>query len=321
MSFLTKTLGGLFHPQPATRQSGAGPTNTPAKAESNALDNGRWKSDFDYSKEVNKTWSKQGGANIDSLFTPSTNTPAWSQQLGKLLAKLPEWSKSGSFSKDVALWQKNGSFNALGGLAQGEGHVSVGELYANGNGSISFKNGALNAQGDLHAGATLLDAEGHVHIGKGDYYLDAKGQAYVGAKADAHGELTIDPAHGVFAAKGGVDAFAGARAGVEGTANLGKFGSVGGSATAQAGIGVTAKGGIGYKDGKLQVGFELGAALGIGFKVGFHADINVKGIVDTVKNAISKPVEAVKDVVKNVISKPVEAVKSVGKSIAHFFGF
>ena len=126
--------------------------------------------------------------------------------------------------------------------------------------------------------------------------MDAHAEVDIGAKASAHGELTIDPAKGIYAAKVGGEAFAGARAGAEAKVNLGKFGSAGARAEAWAGVGASFKAEAGFKDGRLKARFELGAALGIGFKLGFNVDIDVRGIKNAVTKVLKAPVEAVKNV-------------------------
>ena len=195
-----------------------------------------------------------------------------------------------------------------------------------GSGSVGFKDGALTAKGQVGAQATLVDLEGHLHLGNKDYGLDAKGSAFVGVKANAHGELVIDPKNGIYAARVGGEAFAGARAGAEANVNLGKFGSVGGRAEAWAGVGVAFHAEAGFKDGRFKARFDIGAALGIGFKLGFNVDINVKGIVDAVKapfkaigSAVSSVVSGVGNAVKSVGNAVGSAVKSVGNFFKHLF--
>jgi len=187
---------------------------------------------------------------------------------------------------------------------------------------VAFKNGALDAKGELHAQATLIDAQGRIHLGKGDYTLDASASAFVGAKAKLDGELIIDPKNGIYAAKLGGEAFAGARVGAEANVNLGKFGTIGGRAEAWAGVGAAFHVEAGFANGRFKARFDIGAALGIGFKLGFNIDINVKGIVD----AIKKPFQAIADGAKKVVSavkdvgnKVVDGVKSVAKSVGNFF--
>jgi hypothetical protein len=259
-----------------------------------------------------RSWSTGRGDDTSDLFRP---TPGKPNLLTKILDKLPAWEKKGQFATGTAAVLKEGSFNALGGLAKGSGRVSVLEASVSGSGSVGFKNGALTAQGALHAQATLVDAQGSIHLGKGPYTLDASASAFIGAKADAKGELVIDPKNGIYAAKIGGEAFAGARAGAEGNVHLGEFGSVGGRAEAWAGVGAAFHAEAGFKDGRFKARFDIGAALGIGFKIGFNVDINIKGI----KDAITKPFKTIGHAVSNVAHKAVDTVKSAVKSVGNFF--
>jgi len=270
------------------------------------------------------------GGDTSDLFHPTPGKPNF---LTNLLGKLPAWEKKGEFQAGTAQVVHEGKFNALGGLAKGEGRISFLEATVHGSGSVGFKDGALTAKGQVGASATLVDLEGHLHLGNKDYGLDAKGSAFVGVKANAHGELVIDPKNGIYAARVGGEAFAGARAGAEANVNLGKFGSVGGRAEAWAGVGVAFHAEAGFKDGRFKARFDIGAALGIGFKLGFNVDINVKGIVDAVKapfkaigSAVSNVVSGVKNAVSsvghavsNVVSGVGNAVKSVGNFFKHLF--
>jgi hypothetical protein len=309
----TKTLRGLpfalknltKRDVPATKTQAK---NEPAKnelakpAQKGMTAEGRYQNSFNAGQEINKNYKKtvQKGDTSD-LFTPNANQ----SKAGKLAGLLPNITlKEGSFEKGVAGIKRQGSFS--NGIAQGQGSYSVGEAYVKGQGKLALEGGALKATGSVEASATLLAAQGSIKIGKGPYTLDASGQAYVGAKAKASGELTIDPAKGIYAAKVGGEAFAGAKVGVEANVNLGQFGGVGAKAEAWAGVGVAFNAELGIKNGRFKAKVDIGAALGVGFKIGFNVDIDIRGI----KNAI-------KDTVKKVVQAPVEAIKNVGKAISN----
>lgn len=274
-----------------------------------------------YAAEGNKT-SKWGGSfstggSTSDLFRPTPGKPNF---LTNLLGKLPAWEKKGEFGTGVAAMVKEGSFKSLGGLAEGEGRISLLEASVHGKGSVAFKDGALSAKGEVGAQATLIDAGGRIRLGKGDYGLDAAGSVFVGAKANAKGELVIDPKNGIYAARVGGEAFAGARAAAEANVNLGKFGSVGGRAEAWAGVGAAFHAEAGFKNGRFKARFDIGAALGIGFKLGFNVDINVKGIVDAVKapfKAIGDLAKKGIDTVKNVAGNVVDGVKNAAKAVGN----
>ncbi len=286
---------GEFARQPAAKNTAVAQQD--AKPQT-ALDaQGHYRNSFQAEGQVNRDYKKTySRGDTSDLFTPNA-TPS---KAGSLLGMLPSVSKEGSFSKSVAGISRAGSFGAPGGLAQGQGSYSVAQASVSGQGRIGIEGGALKATGSVEASATLLAAQGSIRVGKGDYTLDASGEAYVGAKAKANGELTIDPARGIYAAKVGGEAFVGARAGVDANVNLGKFGGAGVRAEAWAGAGVALNAELGFKGGRFKARLDIGAALGIGFKLGFNIDIDVKGIKDAVVNVVKAPLEAVKDMAQGV---------------------
>jgi hypothetical protein len=301
----TKTLRG-FRPliakktaPPAAKSEKKNEVAKQPQTQSKGLDaQGRFKSNFEAGKQVNRDYNKTfGRGDTSDLFTPNSNQSKVGGALGKLL---PSVSKEGSVGVRAVAFERGGSFNGLGGLAQGQGSVSLAEASASAKGRVAFEGGALKATGSAQASATLVNAQGSVFVGKGDYNLQAQGQAYVGAQAKASGELTIDPARGIYAAKVGGEAFAGARAGVEANVNLGKFGGAGAKAEAWAGVGAAFNVEAGFKNGRLKAKVDIGAALGVGFKLGFNVDIDVKGIKNAVTSVVKAPVEAVKNVAKSI---------------------
>lgn len=284
------------------------PKQAPAKKD------GWYQNSYAFQGDRTAKWSGSygtGGSTSD-LFRPTPGRPNF---LTKLLDKLPSWEKKGEFQVGTAQVVHEGNFSGLGGLAQGQGRISFMEAAVHGSGSVGFKNGALTAKGQVGAQATLVDLEGRVRLGNGQYGLDAAGSAFVGVKANAHGELVIDPKNGIYAARVGGEAFAGARAGAEANVNLGKFGSVGGRAEAWAGVGVAFHAEAGFKNGRFKARFDIGAALGIGFKFGFNVDLNVRGIVDAVK----APFKAIGNAVSSVAHGVGSAVKSVGNFFKSLF--
>lgn len=279
-------------------------------------------SSFERSGEINRDWNKSYSFD-KPMNTPKLPTTGFGGALAGLLGKLPKVEKDGSFSKGVSVAKTEGSFGDPSGHVSGNYRASVLEASVNGSGSVSFEGGVAKAHGELHAQATLVDAAANVHAQLGPVSADAEGHAYVGAKANAQGDLTIDPIHGKYMLEGGVDAFAGARAGVSGDVKLGDYGGVHAGAEAWAGVGATAKASVGLEDGHFKAKFELGAALGIGFKLSFGVDINFKKIGDAIKSVVTKPLELVKnigskvgDFFKGAASNVGNAVKDAGHAIA-----
>lgn len=292
----------------------------------------RLQSSFESGKEINKNWNKSYSTERP-MNSPKLPSKGLGGALTGLLGKLPKWEKSGSFDKSVAYAKTQGSFGDPNGIASGNYRASFLEAGVNGSGSVAFENGALKAHGELHAQATLIDAAADFRAKLGPLSAEGQGQVWVGAKANAHGDLTIDPVNGKYGLEVGGDAFVGAKAGVEGKVSLGEYGGVGGKAEAWAGVGVSANASVKLENGRFKARFELGAALGIGFKLGFNVDINFKKIGDAIKNVVKKPIEFVKnigekvgsffkgaaDTVKDVGHKIAEGVKSVGNAVKKLF--
>ena len=313
--------GLVNRPTVQDKPAAAPEKNTVAQPKSGLPDH--LQSSFERSGEINRNWNKTFSSDRP-MNTPKLPTTGFGGALAGLLGKLPKIGKEGSFSKDVAGVKKEGTFGDPNGAVSGSYRATALEAGVNGSGSVSFEGGAVKAHGELHAQATLVDAAANFRAKLGPVSAEGEAHAYVGAKANASGDLTIDPVHDKYALEGGVDAFAGARAGVSGSVSLGDYGGAHGSAEAWAGVGVTAKGSISLENGRFKARFELGAALGLGFKLGFGVDINFKKIGDAVKNIFKKPVELVKNIGKSVgnffkgaASSVGSAVKSAGTAIAN----
>ncbi|WP_224248582.1 hypothetical protein [Hyalangium gracile] len=295
--------------------------NTVAQPKSSRLPD-HLQSSFERSGEINRNWNKTYTTDRP-MNTPKLGTTGFGGALAGLLGKLPKLTKEGSFEKSVAVAKKEGSFGDPNGIVSGNYKASVLEAGVNGYGSATFENGAAKLHGEVHAQATLIDAAADFRAKLGPVSAEGQGNVYVGAKANAHGDLTIDPINGKYALEAGGDAFLGARAGVSGNVSLGEYGGLHGSAEAWAGVGVSAKAHIGLENGRFKARFEIGAALGLGFKLGFGVDINFKKIGEAVKNIVKKPLELVKNVGKKVgdffkgaASNVGNAVKEAGQAIA-----
>jgi len=154
---------------------------------------------------------------------------------------------------------------ASGGASGSYGLDTAKGAYA--QGGFGGKVGAY-AQGDADTKTSS------VKVGGVDYDMGAglHGEAFVGAKAGASGEIGLGP--DFIGAKGNIGAFAGAEAAGDVHANLGPIGAkAGGSVMAGAGIG--AEGDLSYKDGKFHVGGKMFAALGYGGALSADLTIDV----------------------------------------------
>lgn len=131
-------------------------------------------------------------------------------------------------------------------------------------------------------------------------------------------------------------AFAGDRFHINGGAELGGV-AVEGTAEAWAGIGCTAAADLSFKDGKINVELSLGAALGVGAKLGLGFSIDVCDVRDNLVNAAEDVgafvidaaehvsyfvVDAgheVRDAVNHVANKVEKAAHSVGRFFSSLF--
>ncbi|MBN1206135.1 MAG: hypothetical protein JXB05_14555 [Myxococcaceae bacterium] len=295
------------------------PAATPEKLPFGLPD--RLQNSFERSGNSTRTFGKTWDVDRP-MHTPKLGTSGLGGMISGLLGKLPRYELAkGSFEKGVSVFNKQGTYGNenIGGNYK----LSLLEASASGSGSVTFADGKLNAHGELHGQATLLDAAADFKAKLGPAYAEGQAHAWVGAKANLAGDLTIDPSKGIYGIEAGGDAFIGARAGASGKVSFGDYGGVGGSAEAWAGLGVSAKASAKLENGRFKARFELGAALGIGFKLGFNVDINFKKIGEGIKNILNKPVQIAKDVVKgvgdffkNTGSKIAEGVKNVGNAIA-----
>lgn len=151
--------------------------------------------------------------------------------------------------------------------------VKADALYVDGGASLGISDGSLEAQASLEAGLLRASADAAYQIG----LLETQGnvEGYVGAEASAKASVGKDGASASF------DAFAGARASAEGSVG---FAGVEAKAGVEgwAGVGASGEANFEWDDGKLEMGFEFGAALGLGGKFSWDITIDVGGMVDSV---------------------------------------
>ncbi len=210
----------------------------------------------------------------------SREASAVDKAVGAVLDGIGELHAEGSFHHEASVVHEQGQVYVGNENAHfaARGEISVLEASVSGSGSVDVSGGRLTARGHLEAQATLVDASGQIDARLGPASLQASGSAYVGAKATVDGAVSIDPAHGVYAAKIQAKAFAGATA--EATAR----GSIGDVASGEIGVGAWAGVGArfnldaGFKDGEFKFKLDLGAAIGVGFNINIGFSVNFKKI-------------------------------------------
>jgi len=142
-------------------------------------------------------------------------------------------------------------------------------------------------------GRTMVGAESNVEAAyKGTLDVDGinhqpgaevqgHANAFAGAEVKGKGDLNVS-SDGARGSLGG-EAFAGAKAEIGGSAAASidgnEFARGKGGVDARAGIGVDANMDMGYQDGQIQYGIDMGAALGVGAGFHYSGSVDAPGIV------------------------------------------
>lgn len=133
----------------------------------------------------------------------------------------------------------------------------------------------------VNANATLVAGEAK---GSATYGIaEAKGEVRAAVEADASANASLG-ADGLHA---GGEAFIGGRLTGDGSLDVGGVG-VGAHGELQAGVGVSGDLDAGFEDGKFKFGGSVGAALGVGGKVGFDVEIDPGKVTNTIKDGAQK---------------------------------
>ncbi|MBI2567981.1 MAG: hypothetical protein HYV63_13200 [Candidatus Schekmanbacteria bacterium] len=225
--------------------------------------------------------------------------------------------------------------------AMAEAEFGKVDLQAQGDWGSAYLQGSTKAQAGVRAygDASLEDLSAYIGVEAGaqimsDYRAGYKtptvnlGGHEVGAQVDGR---VYGMAGAVGRAEAGIslkddphitlgaEAFAGARAGVEGSAGLNVDGkelaSVHGKAEAWAGVGARANLDVGFEDGKFRFGIGLGAALGVGFNLDWGFEIDFGAIADTVGDIAKDVVGGVVDFAEDAADWVGDAVDTVGDAI------
>lgn len=138
-----------------------------------------------------------------------------------------------------------------------------------------------SARAEAHIIGTTVSANRRLGSDALNTTTSVYGNAYVGAEAGAKGAVNFSPRTGDVGVSAGLDAFAGAKAKGRVRQSFGaageNLGAVAVRGEAWAGIGASADASAGFEDGKFKLSGSVGAALGVGGKVGFDLEIDVVG--------------------------------------------
>lgn len=171
---------------------------------------------------------------------------------------------------EVGVASNLGEINPVDGLTIGAFGYAAGA-----SGSIGFNSDGFVAKGEAGAEAYIL---------KGEYEKDfgvakAKGDAQVGVKASAEGEIEINPLEGDLEFEGEVGAFIGASADGEVSTEIGP---VGGSVGGEIGVGFGAQANMdaGFDDWKFNLDFGASAYAGVGGGVDFSVELDLPELAE-----------------------------------------
>jgi uncharacterized protein YukE len=247
---------------------------------------------------LNRSYKKSAGSMADGMLDDKI-----SGLLGDLGIKVPEQTYSAEAGVDVAHGSVDGQFHD--GDVSGSGKAEGSVLGADAKASATVS--ALGAKGSAEAEAYLAKGSAEGDLKAGPAELKGSGEALVGADAKANAEI------GPTGASGHAEAFAGAKAEGDVGASVAGVGA-GAHGEAWAGVGAEADGQIGMgDDGKFHVGGSVGAALGVGGKVGFNVTVDPKEVEHSVSTAASD--------VGHVASNVGHGIEHAGSSVAHALGF
>ncbi|MBB5076744.1 hypothetical protein [Nonomuraea endophytica] len=177
-----------------------------------------------------------------------------------------------------------GKYGDDGALSSGK--LPLGGRYTLGHRAFEVSGGAgrigsdYGARGDFRAEAYALKADG----GWRARHLEAGWSARAGGgEVSAGAEARVGPDG--FRARGGFDGFVGAKAGVEGSADVAGVKAKAG-VEVQGGVGMSAHADGGFHDGKLKLQLSGGLAFGPGAKLTGGVEVDVRKIVSAPFNAI-----------------------------------
>jgi hypothetical protein len=245
---------------------------------------------------------------------------------------------SGSQSVSVGAGGVEANFNReakAGVYAETKGSTQgrYGEASYNANAQAEAK-ASVDAQGSLDTNG--LDASVNARVGVGaEAKVNGKAQTQIGrvagvdinasvegtarvsaeAAAEANGRVQVTRNPPTAIAEGSVGVSAVAKAEGDIKASAGPF-SVSANAYGSVGAEAKASGVIGYEDGKVRIGGNIGAALGIGGGAGVNVEVDVAQIGEMAKNAAD-----VNNDGRLGLDDAGAALGNVADEVSDFFGF
>jgi hypothetical protein len=196
----------------------------------------------------------------------------------------------------------------LGGKGDVQASVTAGGY----EGKFTVTEAGVKLEGE----AALIEAKAEANAAFENAFGEQKlsGHAELAIKAEGEGEISWKG--GEYGAHGSVGAFAGVRAKGEGSwKSPSVFGVsivAAGSIEGQAGAGAQASGAVYWKDGKLHVGGQVSAALGIGGGASGEITLDFSELIADPKKAVDKTVGQIKDIAGDI--------KDTAEKVGDFLG-
>jgi hypothetical protein len=198
-------------------------------------------------------------------------------------------TKKGKIDEDKGGKQLNLASKAeLKASAEGKAKLDSNGVDASGNAKIG---GTVEASATARAQSKSITVAGEkLSVG-----AEATGKVSASATAEANAKVKItrNPRSAII--EGGLGASAVAKAEAEAKVNAGPF-AVKGNVYGSAGAEATAKGSVGYENGKLKINGSLGAAVGLGAGGGVAVEVDVAQIGKMAQNTAKPYVDKAKKV-------------------------
>jgi ElaB/YqjD/DUF883 family membrane-anchored ribosome-binding protein len=196
-------------------------------------------------------------------------------------------------SKDIDPTRGGAQYSAAAKLeakasAEGKAKLNANGLDASGSAKIGVTAEA-SATGKVQSKSVKVAGE-DLNVGaEGTVKVSAQATAEVNAKA----KITRNPPTAIL--EGGAGASAVVKAEAEGKLSAGPF-AVKGNVYGSAGAEATAKGSIGYENGKIKISGSLGAAVGLGAGGGVGVEVDVRQIGNMAQNTAKPVIDKAKQV-------------------------
>jgi len=187
-----------------------------------------------------------------------------------------------------SVWERDRTHHAM----RSGGGYELHALAVQGRAGVALsadpKEGTLNVGVQAAGNVDLIGGSGLAKLGAGSTIrgsLYARGEAHVGARAEAGVGLEVKPRDAAISVVAGGEVFAGAE--VRGSIGYhNRYAGVEVELRAQYGAGVVARGQFGAANGRLQAQADLGACVGLGGRVKVKVNVNLAAVYRDSKHAL-----------------------------------